>query len=83
MMKKNKIYPFFEVSSFEDFQIEKDRLLVKKKLIELRLHYNFLMISNAFSASNFIFSFAKEYVLPKILNFFKGNKKEAEHDVSD
>jgi hypothetical protein len=82
MMKKNKVYPYFEVSTFEDFQIEKDRLLLKRKLIGLRLNYSFLLISNSFSASNFIFSFAKEYVLPKILDFFKGTNKDVKQDVS-
>jgi hypothetical protein len=81
-MKKNKSYRFSEISSFEDFQIEKDRLILKRKLIEIKLNYDFLLISNVFSASNLIFTFAKEYILPKISGFFKSDKKEADPDVT-
>jgi hypothetical protein len=64
-MKEKNSNPFSEISSFEDFKLEKERLLLKSKLIETRINLSILLISKVFSFSNLIFSVIKQYVLPK------------------
>jgi len=67
-MKTRHNHPYSDIASFEDFQLEKERLLMKRKLIETRLKLSYVRISNTFSITNTIFSTAKEFFLPKISN---------------
>jgi len=64
-MKENYFHPYSDISSFKDFHPEKERLLLKRKLIETRIDLGFFYLRKAFSFSNMIFSLVKEYVLPK------------------
>jgi hypothetical protein len=66
------------ISSFEDFKLEKERLLLKVELIETRLSFNFEKIRNVFSVSTMLFSLAKEYIMPKISDFLGGMFKKTE-----
>jgi hypothetical protein len=71
-------YNYSGISSFEDFKLEKERLLLKVELIETRLSFNFEKIRNVFSVSTMLFSLAKEYLVPKISEFLGGMFKKAE-----
>ena len=64
-MKENYFHPYSYISSFKDFHLEKERLLLKRKLIETRIDLGIFYLRKAFSLSNMIFSLVKEYVLPK------------------
>jgi hypothetical protein len=79
-MKKISGYNYSNIISFEDFQYEKEKLIFKKKLIETKLDFRFMLIKEAFSASKIISSVAKDIVWPKVLSFIGDitNKKEAE-----
>jgi hypothetical protein len=68
-MKRNNKYKYSEIISFEDFQYEKERLIFKKKLIETKLDFRISLIKDAFSASKFFSSIAKEFIWPKVLSF--------------
>ena len=75
-MKTNQEYA--EIASLEDFKLEKERLLLKAELIETRLRYNFEKIRNVFSVTSMVFSFAKEFIIPKISDFFGNLFNKAE-----
>ncbi len=64
-MKENNFHPYSDISSFKDFHLEKEKLLLKRKIIETRIDLGFFYLRKAFSLSNLIFSVVKEYVLPK------------------
>ncbi len=76
MNNTNQLYS--GISSFEDFKLEKERLLLKAELIETRLSFNFEKIRNVFSVSSMMFSLAKEYIMPKITEFLGGMFKKAD-----
>lgn len=59
-MKENNRQPYSEITSFEDFRFEKERLLMNKKLMEVKIKLSLLYIRKAFSFSNLIFSFLKK-----------------------
>jgi hypothetical protein len=65
-MKRNNNQPYSDIVSFSDFQLEKERLLLKKKLIETSLSLRFQQIGKIFSLSGSILSLAKEFILPRI-----------------
>jgi hypothetical protein len=65
-MKKKFNHAYSEITSFDDFRLEKERLLLKRKLIETRLKLSYSRITNAFSVSNSLFSLAREYLYPKL-----------------
>lgn len=65
-MKINNDYPYSEITSFDDFKFEKERLKMKKKLIETKINSSVNQVAQIFSVSNIIFSLAREYILPKI-----------------
>jgi hypothetical protein len=66
MMKRNVDYPYNSISSFEDFHLERQRLILKSKLIEARINMEIILIRQVFSVSNVVSSFAREFILPKI-----------------
>ncbi|HNW57591.1 MAG TPA: hypothetical protein PLR88_07135 [Bacteroidales bacterium] len=68
-MKINHENSFSEISSFEDFRKEKERLDFKSNLIEARLKLAYLQITERLSISNLVTSIARETVLPKISGF--------------
>jgi hypothetical protein len=78
-MKKSNRYKYSEITSFEDFQFEMEKLKFEKKLIETKLNFRFSLIRDAFSASKIISSVAKEIVWPKVVAFIGDltNKSEA------
>jgi hypothetical protein len=75
-MSKDQSYP--GISSFEDFRLEKERLLLKMELIETRMSFNFEKIRSVFSVSSMLFSLAKEYLMPKISDFLGGMFKSGD-----
>ena len=77
-MKKSQTYKYSYISSFEDFSIEKDRLIQKSKHIEERFNLSYQMINRVFSISNLLFSLVKEYVIPKISEFLGSLIKKVE-----
>jgi hypothetical protein len=65
-MKEKNINRYPEISSFKDFHLERERLLLKSKLIETRIDLEVYYIRRAFSISNLFFSFVKKYLQPRI-----------------
>ena len=81
-MKRNKENHYSEISSFEDLQFEKERLVLKSKLIETRIKLDILLIRKVLSASNLVYSFTKEFVLPKISDFLRNLSDKVENEVT-
>ena len=77
-MAGNNYQKFSEISSFEDFRIEKERLLLKSKLAESRIDLDIFMIRRALSLSNLILSFAREYILPRLTDLLGDLSKKIE-----
>jgi hypothetical protein len=71
MMKRNNDQPYHTIISFEDFRLEKERLIFKSKLIETKIELYILLICKAFSVSNLVLSSTRELVLPEIFDFVK------------
>jgi hypothetical protein len=70
-MKRSKDYPYSEISSFEDLRMEKERLILKSKLTEIKIKMDILLIRRTFSVPNLVLSVTKESVLPQISDFIK------------
>jgi len=66
MMKTNNDHPYNSITSFEDFRFEKERLILKGKLIEARINMEIILLRQFFSVSNLVMSFTREFILPKI-----------------
>jgi hypothetical protein len=64
-MKENNSHSYSNISSFKDFHLERERLLLKSKLIETRIDLEFFYIRRAFSFSNLVLSLVKNYILRK------------------
>jgi hypothetical protein len=82
-MKINSDHPYSSISSFEDFRLERQRLILKSKLIEARITMEIILIRQVYSVSNVLLSLAREFILPKIsglieefLNQRNGNKEK-------
>lgn len=58
-----------EISSFEDFHIEKENLDFRKKMIEANLKLTYVEVSERFSVLNLLTSLAREVVFPGISDF--------------
>jgi len=65
-MKRNSDYPYNSISSFEDFRLERQRLILRSRLIEAKINMEIILIRQLFSVSNVVLSLAREYILPKI-----------------
>jgi hypothetical protein len=81
-MMKNSEHPYNSIVSFEDFRHERQRLILKSKLIEARITMDIILIRQVFSVSNVLLSLAREFILPKIsglieefLNIKNSNKE--------
>jgi len=68
-MKRNNEYLYSDISSFEDLRIEKEKLILKYKIINARIRLNVLSFRKMFSISNIILSIAKEFMFPGISDF--------------
>lgn len=68
-MKSDQKYYYSEISSFDDFRAERERLILRGRLIESKLSLNYLHIREMYSVSNLFISFAKETIIPKISDF--------------
>ena len=77
MMKTNN-HIYSEISSFEDFQKEREKLLLKRELIETRISLNFHKLTQSFSIVNLLISAGKEFILPKLSSFIGGFLKKNE-----
>jgi len=80
MMKRTDDHFYPGITNFEDFRLEKQRLILKSKLIEAKIDMEIIMIRDVFSVSNLIFSFAKEFILPKITGIFEDILNPAKSD---
>jgi hypothetical protein len=67
-MAGNYNHKYSEISSFESLRLEKERLILKSKLAGAKIDLDISRIERALSVSNLILSFAKEYVLPNIMD---------------
>jgi len=81
-MKNPDKHPYKEISSYEDFRYEKQRLILKGKLIEAKINMEISMIREVFSFSNVILSFAKEFILPYITDFLSAFSKQDDDDAN-
>lgn len=70
-MKTNNDHPYHSITSFEDFRLEKERLILKGKLIEARINMEVILIRHFFSVSNLVMSFTREFILPKLSGFLE------------
>ena len=77
MMKTNN-HIYSEINSFEDFQKEREKLLLKRELIETRISLNFHKLTQSFSIVNLLISAGKEFILPKLSSFIGGFLKKNE-----
>jgi hypothetical protein len=66
MMKRNSDHPYNSIESFEDFHLERQRLILKGKLSEAKINMEIIQIRQLFSVSNVVLSLAREFILPKI-----------------
>jgi hypothetical protein len=64
-MKINRL-SYNSITSFEDFHLEKQRLLLKSKLVEAKINMEIILIREVFSISKLVLSLAKEFMLPRI-----------------
>ncbi|HNW57993.1 MAG TPA: hypothetical protein PKM69_09480 [Bacteroidales bacterium] len=80
-MKNNHKYS--EISSFEDFKAEKERLRMKSRIIETKMELSFLEVKRIFSISNLLFSIAREIALPKISDLLSSLIKKTEKTGSE
>ena len=76
-MKNNQTSRFDEITSFEDFRLEIERQRLKRHLIEAKLNLEFSRITRLFSLSDLIVSYAKEYILPQDLRYYRDLLKES------
>jgi hypothetical protein len=81
-MKNKNLYQYSEISNFEDFRLEKERLMLKRKLIETSISLRYLHFREMFSVSNLLFSSAKEFIIAKISDLLDGLTKKVENDVN-
>jgi hypothetical protein len=68
-MKRNDDHKYSGITSFEDFRREKEILILRSKIVDMKLSMAFLQIRHNFSPSNLLLSLAKEYVLPEVAKF--------------
>lgn len=66
-MKKSN-YLYSNITNFDDFDLEQERLLMKQKLIEARISNSVSRLGTFFSISNVLFTLTKEVIYPKISN---------------
>jgi hypothetical protein len=66
MMKISSDQRYYTINSFEDFRLEKQRLILKGKLVEAKINMEIILIREVFSISNLVLSLAKEFILPRI-----------------
>jgi hypothetical protein len=70
-MKRISDQYYSGITNFEDFRLERQRLILKSKLIRAKIDMEIIMLREVFSVSNLILSFAKEFILPKITGIFE------------
>ncbi len=68
-MKNNYDNKYSEITSFEDFRIEREQLNFKSDLIEAKLKLTYLQVTEMLSVANLFSTIAKEVVLPKVSDF--------------
>jgi hypothetical protein len=77
-MKTNSDDHYNAITSFDDFQREKEILILKSKLIETRINMEIAVIRQVLSVTNMVLSFAKEFIMPRITtiiqDFFNSKK---------
>ncbi len=71
-MKRKADYRYAEITSFEDFRLEKEQLIFKSKAIEMKLSFTYHKMLNSISVVNIFYSVVKEVVIPKISGFLNG-----------
>jgi hypothetical protein len=66
MTATSRNHKYSAISSFEDFRVEKERLLFREKLTEAKLNLNFSSIVRVLSFSSLFNTVSREIILPKI-----------------
>lgn len=80
-MRRNFDHKYADISSFEDFHLEKERLIFRSKLAEARLNLAYIKVTHFLSVSGMLYGLAKDIILPKISEFLKEEpKKEDKKD---
>ncbi|MBK7711454.1 MAG: hypothetical protein IPN67_15750 [Bacteroidales bacterium] len=79
-MKTNSNHPYHSIESFEDFRFERERLLLKTRLIEAKINMEIVLIRQYFSVSNILVSLTRDIVLPKISEFLGSLSQKIRND---
>jgi hypothetical protein len=79
-MKDNHDSRYSEISSFEDFRLERERLIFRRRLIEAKLNLTYLQVSKILSVSSLFISMGKEIVLPWLSDLLGTLIKKIEKD---
>ena len=74
---------YAHITSFKDFRREKEILDLKAKIIDTRLSLSYMELKQFFSASDWLVSLAKEFILPKLRKVFEGEQKEADGEKTE
>lgn len=69
-MERNNASYYSEITSFEDLQLERTRLILKGRLIETRINLNLTGIRETFSFSGIILTLAKDFFFSRIGDIF-------------
>jgi hypothetical protein len=80
-MKKNNDSRYSDISSFEDFRAEKERLIFRSKLNESKLNLDWLRVHDIFSVTGLILSVAKDTILPVISGFIGDLMKKSDKEA--
>ncbi len=75
-MKNEEKYYYSEIASFEDFRLERERLVLKRKLIEAKLQMSYIRVTEALSFSNIVLNAAKKFILPVVGDFLEGIRRK-------
>jgi hypothetical protein len=81
-MKNNYDNKYSEITSFEDFRIEREQLNFKSDLIEAKLKLTYLQVTEMLSVANLFNTIAKEVVLPKVSDFLGNLVKKVGKEAS-
>ncbi len=65
-MERNNYSYYSEITSFEDLQLERTRLILKGKLIETRINMNLTGIRETFSFSGIVLTMVKDFFFSRI-----------------
>lgn len=79
-MKKNEGYYYSGITSFEDLNLERSRLILKSKLTEAKISMDIIGLREKFAVTGLVVPLAKKLILPNMgdilgILFRKGDKE--------